>query len=121
MKKIILFTLVSLFSVIITSCDKKSLESENNGGKTGINNQRTGGYLPGEVFYEDGWTGWIDPALTSEPVPLPNKEEAKWKGSVVKEGGVTYISCPSNGDNCGRLYIVDENGVTYVGLYLEDN
>ncbi len=78
-------------------------------------------YAPGELFYEEGWVGWIDPRLVDEPLPeKPNKEDAKWEGEVVKEGNTTYISCPTAGTKCGRLYTVGMSGVTYVGLYLED-
>jgi hypothetical protein len=77
-------------------------------------------YNPGEIFYEDGWIGWIDPKLTDEPVPKPNKEKAKYKGSKVTEGGTTYISCPDAGSTCGRLYTVGPDGVKWVGMYLDD-
>lgn len=77
-------------------------------------------YMPGEIFYEDGWVGWIDPKLTDEPVPKPNKEKAAYKGSTVTEGGTTYISCPDAGTKCGRLYVVEETGIRFVGMYLDD-
>ena len=121
MKKLVLLSFVSLFVFLVSSCDKQELLNDNAKSTSNISNQRIGGYMPGEVFYEDGWVGWIDPDLSSDPVPEPEKEPAKWKGSIVHEGETTYISCPTSGDNCGRLYTVDEGGVTFVGLYIEDN
>lgn len=121
MRNLAFISFIALFVFVVSACDKQDLIEKNTGSNSNSNNQRIGGYMPGEVFYEEGWTGWIDPDLTEDPVLGLEKEPAKWRGTVVHEGGTTYISCPTSGDTCGRLYTVGEGGAIFIGLYLEDS
>lgn len=124
MKTLILFITASL--LILVSCSKEDLNeninTQNNTHEKGEKALITSKYMPGEVFYEDGWIGWINPNLWEGDLPPEDtyKETAKWKGTTkVDDEGDTYIDCPDDGECCGRLYTVTlSGGVRYTGLYL---
>ena len=87
-------------------------KSKNNNNKS-LNGVQGGDYIDG-----DGWLGWLDPENVGEDEEIPlgeiYKEEPKYSGEKTENG----IACPDEGDNCGRLYTLDDGGKVYVGFYL---
>jgi hypothetical protein len=77
-------------------------------------------YIPGDLFYEDGWIGWIDPKLTKIPPVSIKKGSPTFHGWVIKEDGITMVLCPSAGMNCGILWGEFDDGVRQVGVYVKE-
>ena len=82
------------------------------------NNSCNSGIKPGEMFYGNGWAGWILPNLSLIDICESQivKGDAKLKGEIVHDPERTYITCPSEGSNCGILYNSETR--EEIGLYV---
>jgi len=115
-KQFLLF--VAMFAFFLFGCQKETelsqIQSENN-----ANNYPTK-HVGGEIIKGDGWIGWIDPELVGgdkvegEIIQGEANLKAEW---LEIEGTLVSLACTNEGDNCGLLYEVNENGVRPVGYY----
>jgi len=111
MKNLKAIKIVSLFFIGLLSVfgiNNISFELPNtNSGVSNSSEVSTDCYQPGDIIYENGWTGWIDPELTGEEVCEIFKGDPDYKGELISDEGSTYIECPTSGSNCGKLYVMD--------------
>jgi len=122
MKKLKAIKIVSLFFIgllSVFSINNISFELPNTSSEISNSSEvSTDCYQPGEMIYENGWTGWIDPELADEEVCEIWRGEATLKGSIITEEGATYIVCRQPGNNCGIIYYMDDDEIRAIGVFI---
>lgn len=116
MKNIKIITIIVALAFIFLSCEKETnilrKDTINSQGNTmQLNSSKDDGYLyGGDNIYGEGWIGWIDPKLVDPSDTIEYKNivhgRANLKGEAQNLGTEILISCPTTGDNCGKLILV---------------
>jgi hypothetical protein len=132
MKKISIICTILSLTLIFLSCDKETntlTKDDFNSQEYTIqqNNSKEDGFLyGGDNIYGEGWIGWIDPKLVdpSDTIEYKNIVHGKvnLKGEYQHNESDRIISCPTSGNNCGKLWLVrPHRRDKVVGFFIVNN
>jgi hypothetical protein len=114
-----LFSFLFLAFIGLTACEKADVAGIAN--LAGNDQQLKEMIPPNQLFLLGTYTVWLDPTLVGLDGVDSNEiyfEPAQWSGYKEVVGECEVIICEEEGNTCGRVYTITENGVTFIGLYL---
>lgn len=117
MKKVVFLLIIAFIG--ITACEEADVTGIAN--LAGNEQQLKEMIPPNQLFLLGTYTVWLDPELVGLDGVDSNElyfEEAQWSGYIEEDGDCQVIICEDEGNTCGRVYTISENGVTFIGLYL---